>query len=140
MFMRRIAALTLGLLALQAVPASAAPDVVSQRSCSGDARSRLELTQVGQHSSQVWISVRYEIHQSPVWHKWRIAIRPGGVGGPHPGSPIFRGIRVAGDRGQFAVQLRVLDDFGPFFPNPFVAKAVDTQTGQVCHVDASIDP
>jgi hypothetical protein len=123
-----------------AAPASAAPDVVSQRPCSGDARSRLELTRVGQQSSQVWIRVRFEVHRSPVGHRWRIAIRPGGVGGPHPGSPIFRGIRVAGDSGQLAVQLRVLDEMGSTFPNPFGAVAVDTQTGEECRVGASIDP
>jgi hypothetical protein len=120
--------------------ASAAPDVVSQRPCSGDARSRLELTGVGQQSSQVWIRVRFEVYRSPVGHRWRIAIRPGGVGGPHPGSPIFRGIRVAGDSGQLAVQLRVLDEMGSTFPNPFGAVAVDTQTGEECRVGASIDP
>jgi hypothetical protein len=137
--MRRIAVLTLGLLALHAVPASAMPDVVSQRPCGGDARSRMELTQVGEDSSQVWIR-RFEVHGSPEGHRWRVAIRPGGVGGPHPGSPIFRGTRVASDLGRFAVQLRVLDKMGSTFPNPFGAVVVETQTGEQCRVGASIDP
>lgn len=116
------------------------PDVVRQRPCSGDARSRMELTQVGEDSSQVWIRVRFEVHGSPAGHRWRVAIRPGGVGGPHPGSPIFRGTRVASDRGRFAAQLRVLDEMGSTFPNPFRAVAVDMQTGEECRVSASIDP
>ena len=116
------------------------PDVVRQRPCSGDARSRMELTQVGEDSSQVWIRVRFEVHGSPAGHRWRVAIRPGGVGGPHPGSPIFRGTRVASDLGRFAVQLRALDEMGSTFPNPFGALAVDTQTGEECRVGASIDP
>ena len=55
-------------------------------------------------------------------------------------SPIFRGTRVASDLGRFAVQLRVLDEMGSTFPNPFGAVAVDTQTGEECRVGASIDP
>ena len=98
----------------------------------------MELTQVGEDSSQVWIRVRFEVHESPVWHRWRVAIRPAGTGGPHPGSPIFRGTRVASDIGRFAVQLRVLDDGS--FANLFVALAVDTQTGEECRVGAGMDP
>ena len=119
----------------QTAPASGEPDVVRQEECSGDARSRLELTKVGHRPpDQVVIRVRYKVYRSPVGHEWRIAIHPSGGKGS---SQIFRGIRVASDSGRWAVQLRVLGDGN--LPSRFIrftATAVDTQTGQVCTVDA----
>jgi hypothetical protein len=116
----------------QTASTSAAPDVASQRLCSGHARSRLELTDMSEGG---WVNggpirVRYEIHRSPVGHAWRIAIRRG------VGSAIFRGVRMASDTGQLAVQIRVA--WPQSFHPSFTATAVDTQTGQVCTVDAGL--
>jgi hypothetical protein len=117
-----------------------APDVVRQGRCSDGARSQLALTDLGR-----LILVRFELHRSPVGHTWRIEIHHGGgIMGPNF-VQAFRGIRVAGDSGDFSVQLPTPDRFhsgcGPFDECPadsFKARATDTQTGQLCRVWAGI--
>jgi hypothetical protein len=121
--------------------ASAAPDVVKQRTCSDGAWSQLALTDLGRR-----ILVRFEVHRSPVGHTWRITIaHGGGIMGPNF-VWAFEGIRVAGDSGDFSVQLPTPDRFhsatcgtlGECPPDLFRARATDTQTGQLCKTDARI--
>jgi hypothetical protein len=133
--MRRVVVFVVGLLVLQATPASAAPDVVRQEMCSDGARVRLELTDIGDQ-----IKVRFEVHRSPVGHPWRIVLRHGvsDLGGPNLGQVILQGTRVAGENGDLAVQRRVRDLEGGFFGDGFRARATDEQTGQVCRAIASI--
>jgi hypothetical protein len=137
--MRRIAVLTLGLMALQAVPASAAPDAVEQATCSfvqPRARAHLELTYSGDR-----IVARFVLHQMTTpGHRWRIVLRHASTGGapPHAGdwSVIFEGIRLArGDRGDITVQQSVADPSGLDF---VAARARDSQTGQFCRVKAGL--
>jgi hypothetical protein len=124
----------------QAVPALAAPDVVRQGRCNDGAKSQLALTDLGRR-----ILVRFELHQSPMGHTWRITIRHGGgIMGPNF-VQAFSGIRVAGDSGAFSVQLPTPDRFhsatcgGLGCPADwFKARATDTQTGQLCRVEARI--
>jgi hypothetical protein len=111
--------------------ASAAPDVVKQSVCRsgqpGEARSRLNLAEMVDSDS---FKVRFEVYRSPVGHRWRIELR-------HQTNPlahwpsavvIFEGTRVASESGDLVVQRRVpAHEF-------FRAKAVDTQTGQVCKI------
>ena len=123
--MRRIALLTFGLLVLSALPASAAPDVVRQGTCSDGARAQLELTDIGDG-----IKVRFEVHRSPVGHSWRIVIRR--LLGISNVVVSFRGTRVASDSGDLAVQRRVVYGGG----RGAWAKARDRQTGQFCSVQA----
>jgi hypothetical protein len=59
------------------VPASAAPDVVRQRTCGDGAGVRLELTAYAWVRLELTdigdrIKVRFEVHRSPVGHRWRI--------------------------------------------------------------------
>jgi hypothetical protein len=114
--------------------ASAAPDVVRQRTCSDGARWRLELTDTRDR-----IKVRFEVHQSPPGHEWRIHFR-------HMshniftvyGHAFFRGTRVARDSGVVVVQ-RSFPDWnreGPVHPDGVDGRAVDRQTGHVCKVRA----
>jgi hypothetical protein len=51
---------------------------------------------------------------------------------------VFRGIKVASDSGDFAVRDRVPQGRNVARRNLFWAKAVDTQTGQVCKVNGTI--
>jgi len=119
-------------------PASAAPDVVTpdvvtnEEMCSDGARSRLELTDLGDR-----IEVRFEVHQSPVGHEWRIVLRRvRGIPNDSRDTVVFfRGTRVAAEDGEVVVQRRVWDTIRFDW---VLAKAVDTQTGQVCKVDATI--
>lgn len=106
--------------------ASAAPDVVRQRTCSDGARPRLELTDLGDR-----IQVRFEVHRSPVGHEWRIRFRYVKERNlvPVHGHVFFRGTRVAWGSGVFVVHLRVP---GWRQVAGVVGKAVDRQTGQVC--------
>jgi hypothetical protein len=133
--MKRIIVLVVGLLMLQATPASAAPDVVRQRTCSDGARSRLELTDIGDR-----IRVRFEVYRSPVGHSWRIVLRHGRFRLPDPfdqgsGQVKFVGTRVASENGDFAVQRLVRDQEDGFEGRDgFAAKARDRQTGQFCGV------
>jgi hypothetical protein len=104
---------------------STAPDVVRQRTCSDGARSRLELTDMGDQ-----IKVRFEVYQSPVGHEWRIHFRFVERNIPFRyGRVFFRGTRVASDSGVFVVQLLVRD-WGEV--DGLVGRAVDWQTDQVC--------
>jgi hypothetical protein len=105
--------------------ASAASDVVRTGTCSDSATWRLELTQV-----EAKTRVRFEVHQSPVGHRWRIQLHHLRTGLPFQGTMFFRGTRVAmGDGGDLAVQQLVISDR---LTQGLRAKAVDTQTGQVC--------
>ena len=110
--------------------ASGAPDVVRQRTCSDGARSRLELTELGQFFIPTGIRVRFEVHRSPVGHSWRITLFSDLV--RLDPDVVVRRIRVASDSGDLAVQVRRDGVFD------VSAKAVDSQTGQVCMVDAEI--
>jgi hypothetical protein len=141
--MRRAVVLVVGLMVFQATSASAAPDVVRQGTCSGGARSQLELTHLGPAPSPPFhnrIRVRFEVHRSPVRHEWRITLRTGqGVGFFYPPLRlVFRGIRVASDSGDLVVRDRVPEERNVDRRNLFRAKAVDTQTGQICEVNATI--
>ena len=107
--------------------ASTAPDVVRQRMCTDGARWRLELTDIGDR-----IKVRFEVHRSPVGHEWSIHFRNLLVPCCSPTGPvIFRATRVASDSGFFVVQLRYPDRIQV---DGVKAKALDTQTGQICRV------
>jgi hypothetical protein len=117
-------------------PAPAAPDVVSQRTCSDGARSRLELTDTGDR-----IKLRFEVHQSPVGHEWRIHFRHKShsfANSTAYGHAFFRGTRVASDSGVLVVQ-RSFPDWnreGPAHPDGVDGRAVDRQTGEVCKASA----
>jgi hypothetical protein len=109
--------------------ASAAPDRVKTGMCSDGARWRLEVTDTGN-----WINVRFEVHQSPVGHEWRIDFRHVQHNiMPVIGHVFFRGIRVASDSGVLVVEPRRPDWAGV---DGLVGEAVDRQTGQVCKVRA----
>jgi hypothetical protein len=110
-------------------PASGEPDQREAGKCSDGARSHLELTRADGR-----ISVRFEIHRSPVGDSWLIRLRhhsPGApVVPPWPNAFVFfNGTRVASDSGVLAVQVffRELDGW-----DGFGAYAVDEQTGQTC--------
>jgi hypothetical protein len=120
-------------------PASAAADVVYAGMCSDGARWRLELTNVVA-PDQNRIKVRFEVYQSPVGHSWRITLSTTDESNFFfpPSRLVFRGIRVASDSGDFAVQDHVPQGRNVAQGNVFWAKAVDTQTGQVCTVKATI--
>jgi hypothetical protein len=136
--MRKIAVFTFGLLVLQAVPvpAQAAQDEVSQGRCwvvqPGEARSRLELTDIGDR-----IKVRFEVYRSPVGHSWHIMLRHAHAGIPpfhwHH-ARIFESTRVASESGDLVVQRSVVDQGF----DAFRVKAADRQTGQVCKAEAII--
>ena len=112
-------------------PAPAEPNVVKTKMCSDGARRRLELTDTGDR-----VKVRFEVHQSPVGHSWRIHLRhiehniTTGYG-----RTFFRGTRVASDSGVFVVQLS-RPDWGSVHPDGLVGEAVDSQTGEVCKANA----
>ena len=111
-----------------------APDVVRQRTCSDGARSRLELTNLGRFYIPTGIRVRFEVHRSPVGHSWLISLRAERVGLFAPAGQVFRGIIVANDSGDLAVKRDRDGQWGLV-----EAKAVDTQTGQICRVNAEIE-
>lgn len=134
--MRRVVVLVVGLLVLQATPASAAPDVVKQGTCSDGARSRLELTDIKGEPSTLLDDrrkARFEVHDSPPGHLWPIRMwRSISMGG----DPVemWRGARVASDSGDFAVvQVRLPQHFTGFGVR---VKAIDSATGEVCVVYA----
>jgi hypothetical protein len=109
--------------------ASAAPDRVKTGMCSDGARWRLEVTDTGN-----WINVRFEVHQSPVDHEWRMFFRHW-IHNLFPvmGDVFFRDTRVASDSGVLVVELRHPDWAGV---DGLVGEAVDRQTGQVCEARA----
>ena len=115
-------------------PAPAAPDVVRQRTCSDGARWRLEVTDTGDR-----IKVRFEVHQSPPGHEWRIHFRykSHNITTVY-GHVFFRGTRVASDSGVLVVQLTRpdWDREGPVGPDGVDGSAVDRQTGEFCKVSA----
>ena len=111
-------------------PASAAPDVVRQRTCSEGAGSRLELTDISRPPHPTRTRVRFEVYRSPVGHSWRITLHMNTPAWLMP-NPTVRLTSVASDSGDLAVQ-------GQWGINKVRAKAVDTQTGQVCRVNARI--
>ena len=106
--------------------------MVRQRTCSDGATSRLELTDIGRPPDQVRVRVRFEVHRSPVGHSWRITLHANRPGFLTP-NPVVQLTRVASDSGDLAVQVRRWGVSGWVR-----AKAVDTQTGQVCRVNAVI--
>jgi hypothetical protein len=108
----------------------AQPDVVEQGWCDAGARSRLALTDLGDR-----IRVRFVVYRSPVGHEWRITLRHRGFLFDHSPRVFFRGTRVANDNGVLAVTPRTSDRPEP---REFQAKAVDTQTGQVCRARGTI--
>jgi hypothetical protein len=110
--------------------ASAAADRVKRgMMCSDGARWRLEVTDTGN-----WIKVRFEVHQSPVGHEWRIDFRHVQHNiMPVIGHVFFRGTRVASDSGVLVVEPRHPDWAGV---DGLVGEAVDRQTGQVCKARA----
>ena len=78
--------------------------------------------------------MRFEVHQSPVGHEWRIYFRYKEHGFHTVYGPVFfRGTRVASDSGVFMVQRRV-----PDLPDKdgVDGRAVDRQTGEVCEASA----
>jgi hypothetical protein len=95
---------------------------------------RLELRDIGDR-----IKVRVEVHRSPVWHSWHIVLRHAEVSiappGPGDYQVFFEGTRLASDSGELAVQ-RPIQDRATH--HAFKAKAVDTQTGQVCKAHGGI--
>jgi hypothetical protein len=111
-------------------PASAGPDEWVVGTCNDGARGQLKLADMGDR-----IKVRFEVHRSPVGHRWLIGLRH------HSGTPIpfpppwpnafvfFHGTRVASDSGVLAVQASIADRTGV---EGYAAYAVDKQTGQVC--------
>jgi hypothetical protein len=113
--------------------AQAAPDVVETGECSAGARSRLELTGADRR-----IKVRFEVRRSPVGHFWHIVLRHSYTSeiGDHHDPPRHARI-LASESGDFVVQVRVKDNFGPFEDDFIRAKAADTQTGQVCTAAAA---
>jgi hypothetical protein len=125
-----------GLMVLQATPASAAPDVVKTGMCSGSARWWLEVTLMENPAPhrpvREGIKVRFEVHQSPPGHSWRIHFRHMQHNiGPIIGHVFFEGTRVASDSGVFELRVR-----RPDFGDGVVGEAVDPQTGEVCKVSA----
>jgi len=131
--MRRIVVLAVGLLVLGALPVSAEPDVVRKRTCGDGARSRVELTDIGDR-----IEVRYEVHRSPPGHLWNIRMSHGTnpMGGQsHPPVEIWPGTRVASDNGDFAVVRHDRDT--PGFDG-FGVRALDPASSQGCWGGASI--
>jgi hypothetical protein len=116
----------------QAVPASAAPDLVKQGTCSDGARSHMELTDIGDR-----IKVRFVLHQMTLpGHRWRIVLRHvAKIAGPHPGEygyPFFEGTRLAtGDSGAITVRRSVVNSS---ILDWVKARARDRQTGQICGV------
>ena len=100
--------------------------MVKRRTCSDGARSRLELTDIGDR-----IKVRLKVYQSPVGHRWRFQFRFK----EHNittirGHVIFKGTRVDSDSGVFVVQFKRPDWAAE---DGLAGKAVDRQTGEVCN-------
>jgi hypothetical protein len=131
--MKRIALLTFGLLVLQAVPASAAPNASKHHCSDGVTRLRLELTDLGPGDG---IEVRFEVHDSPPGHLWHIRMwRDRELIGTD-WREIWLGAklraRVASDSGDFAVVRLTGRSFG------WRVKAIDSATGQVCVGNASL--
>jgi hypothetical protein len=121
--MKRIALLTFGLLVLQAVPASAAPNVTKRHCSGGVTRLRLELTDLGPGDG---IEVRFEVHDSPPGHLWHIRMWRDRELIGIDWREIWRGAREASDSGDFAVVRLTGRSF------EFRVKAIDSATGQVC--------
>jgi hypothetical protein len=122
--------------------ASGAPDVVEQRTCSDGAGSRLELTNItdrdfpGEERTLDLIRMRFEVHRSPVGHSWRIVLHVRVPGFLTP-NPTIRRTKVADDSGDIAIQVRrwLRQEVGA---SEVQAEARDTQTGEVCRLEAEI--
>ena len=124
--------------ALPPAPASAGQTYVFAHGggpCSDGARSHLRL-RVDRR-----INVRFEVHRSPVGHEWRIELAHASRIDDES-NVFFRGTRVASDSGDLVVHQHVSDPTieqrsnGGYWAEVgvWVAKAVDTQTGQRCRV------
>jgi hypothetical protein len=127
---RRVVVLVVGLMVLQATPASAVPDGVRPGWCSDGARSRLELTDIGDR-----ITARFEVHDSPPGHLWHI--RMWRIRFISHKREIFRGARVASASGDFSVGRLIPDTTGDW--GVLRVKAVDSATGQRCIARGFID-
>ena len=124
--MRRVVVLVVGLLVLQATPASAAPDVVKTRTCNEGARWRLAITDTGDR-----IKMRFKVYRSPVGHEWHIHFRYKSHNITTSwGRVFFRGTRVASDSGVVVVQLS-RPEWGQD-PDGVHGGAWDSQTKEVC--------
>jgi len=121
-------------------PASAAPDVVRQQgTCSGGARSHLELTRVDGR-----IEARFVLHQMTVpGHLWRVVLKYADAteccAPPDAGDfrVFFEGTRLAtGSSGDITVRRSVRNaGYGVISRFGVVTtKARDRQTGQFCRV------
>jgi hypothetical protein len=110
-------------------PASAGPDEWVVGTCNDGARGQLKLTVMGDR-----IRVWFEVHRSPVGHRWLIGLRHHSSTVPFPppwpnAFVFFHGTRVASDSGVLAVQASIADRTGV---EGYAAFAIDKQTGQVC--------
>jgi hypothetical protein len=110
-------------------PASAGPDEWAVGTCSDGARGQLKLTDMGDR-----IKVRFEVHRSPVGHRWLIGLRHHSATIPFPppwpnAFVFFHDTRVASDSGVLAVQASIADRTGG---EGYAAYARDQETGQVC--------
>jgi hypothetical protein len=103
--------------------ASPEPNVFKHH-CGHGAIVRLELTDLGDR-----IKVRFDVHDSPPGHLWRIRMWRNRNFNRHV--EIWRGVRVASDSGDFAV-IRLTRDINPGGLVGFGLKARDPVTGEVC--------
>jgi hypothetical protein len=120
---------------METAPPSArasAPEVVRRGRCSDGARSRLELEIVAPVLGRV--GAWFVLHRSPLGHEWRIELRHYANTSLPAYDEVVR-TRVASDSGDLTVYRSARDSAGP---DGFVAKALDTQTGQRCRVQAQI--
>jgi hypothetical protein len=135
--MRRVVVLVVGLLVLQATPASAAADVVRHGTCSGPSRWRLTLTDVGDEIEVMFV-IRHSLDQP-----WRIVLRHGRAG-PDPfnyrdGHVFFEDTRTGPFLSpEIRIRRSVWDLEGD---DGFAAKAVQQtgrHAGQLCRVHTRI--
>jgi hypothetical protein len=97
--------------------------IVTHGACSDGAQWQRELQDQGHQ-----IEMLFEVWRSPVGHTWRIVLRHVA---PHREHVFFRGTQVAADRGDVVLVVVERDTDWPG-NEWFQARAVDTQTGQVC--------
>jgi hypothetical protein len=125
--MRRVVVLVVGLLVLQATPASAAPDVVKRAECGDGVRARLKLDDVGDR-----VRMRFVLHGSAPGDRWTMWIHRSILTATR--SLILHGTRVAAEDGE-VVMRKFFSDTGP---NYYRVTARDWQTGQECDAAGSL--
>ena len=116
--------------------------MVNQGTCSDGAGSRLELTNITDRNHPDderqfdRIRMRFEVHRAPAGHWWRIVLHVRVPGFLTPNPTILR-TKVADDSGDIAIQARqrLNQEVGA---SEVRAEARDTQTGEVCRVEARI--